>query len=310
MRAHGFLLFLSVTVSVVGCSAAHGRFDDGGVSDAATCGGPTPFWCVSSCDSDALQRPTCEGGAWRCPPGTIDHSTCPPAASICPDGINPWDRSDPGSACDVEGATCTNSGGGPCGGGMFCTCESGSWNCAVAEPDPVCWCGREPSAGDPCNEEGSSCGQCCPTADGPNWPAMGCVDGRWQPTACPDVCPPVGGAICPADADAAVDTACTTEGQQCGTVCCGRTGITCRSGRWQRDVGMACACEPAITCGPGSCTAQQYCRTQCGPDDGAEYHCLSRPDGCDTCDCVPLSDSQACEMIDGHPYVTEAFGCG
>lgn len=321
------LLFLWVVV-LAGCTDSHGRPDDAGSwTDGDICRGSSSMFCVTACGSDAGLAPVCTGGEWTCPPGTRDAASCPPGcvgasppgcvcvdtrwvceAPRCPDGINPWDPSDPLSVCRVEGATCTG-GDDPCGSGLFCRCESGRWNCAVAEPDPVCWCGREPSAGDRCSEEGSLCGQCCPTPDGPNWPAMECVGGRWTGAACPEVvCPPVT-PECPVDTAAVIGRACGFELQACGNACCG-TAITCIGGVWQQGPDAACLCEPSPPCGSGTCTRQQSCTSRCGPADGIELRCIALPDDCYDCGCVPLFAHQSCEMIDGHVFISDGGFCG
>jgi len=228
---------------------------------------------------------------------------------MCPSGINPWDPSDAGNACLFEGATCTGGAGDSCGAGLSCRCTSNRWVCAVAEPDPVCWCGREPREGDDCNGDAATCGQCCPTADGPNWPAMECVDGSWRYAACPDIeCPPVY-EECPVDTASEIGRTCTIDRQLCGNPCCS-TAITCNEGRWEAGPFAACACEPAHPCGDGTCTSRQYCRQRCGPADGLQHHCVAAPEGCDTCACLPLDDSQVCEMVDGRPMVRMAGFCG
>ncbi len=321
------LLFLISTLALSGCADSHNRSDDAG-PDADTCRGSSSMFCVTECGNDGGFAPLCTDGIWSCPPGTIDASTCPPTCIggappgcvcegtrwvcddlRCPDGIDPWDPSDPASTCSVEGATCTGGSGDACGAGLFCNCEAGRWNCAVAEPDPVCWCGREPSEGDRCNEDGAFCGGCCPTVDGPDWPAMVCVDGYWTYAECPDVeCPPVL-AYCPTDTAAVVGTTCALDGQTCGNPCCD-TAITCSAGLWERGPFAACACEPGFACGSGTCPSRQGCDVRCGPDDGLEHWCIGLPEGCGDCGCVPLEAWQTCEMIDGHPHVSDGGFCG
>ncbi|MCB9596111.1 MAG: hypothetical protein H6719_25540 [Sandaracinaceae bacterium] len=319
-----------ITLLLTGCAEMHGRGDDGGTpSDAAGCGVAPGFYCLSACGSDAGAIPMCVGDTWSCPPSApVDSRTCPPGCTgapppgcvcsgtswvcddpVCPPDINPWDPADLASVCHVEGSTCSRGGPDQCGSALFCTCESGRYNCAVAEPDPVCWCGREPSVGDRCVEEGTSCGQCCPTADGPNWPAMECVDGHWAPAACPElVCPPIV-EECPVDTSSVVGGACGIETQVCGNPCCDGA-ITCSGGVWVPGPFAACACEPSFECGPGTCTAYQACRSRCGPDDGIENHCVPMPDGCRDCSCVPVPDGYTCTMVDGHPHLSDGLGCG
>lgn len=330
MRASALGMVVSVAALIAGCTEAHGVDDDAGASsDGGGCGvAPPPFACVSACGSDAFWPPVCVDGAWQCPPSApLDPSECPPGCvgatppgcvcegtrfvcedPICPAGINPWDPMDPAGVCRVEGATCTGGSTDPCGSGLFCTCTAGRWSCAVAEPDPACWCGREPEIGGRCNGDVPTCGQCCPTAEGPNWPAVECVDGTWQPAACPEiVCPPVY-EVCPVDTASALGLACPIEGQSCGDPCCG-TAIVCGEGRWQPGPDADCACRMGEPCGEGECRDGQYCRESCGPADGIEHHCVALPEDCARCGCLPLEPWQTCAMVDGRPRVG-VMGCG
>ncbi|MCA9606620.1 MAG: hypothetical protein KC619_13540 [Myxococcales bacterium] len=322
------MFFLALLVTT-GCAEAHGRFDDGGAPDARTeCAGRPSAFCVTACGSDAGYAEICVDGAWTCPPeAPIDAATCPPTcvgpppadcvcdegawrcvSGECPSDINPFDPMDPASICFVEGASCS-SGDDPCGSAIFCTCMGGRWQCGIAEPDPVCFCGREPSAGDRCIDEGTICGSCCPTPDAPPWPPMACLGGRWEPADCPDVeCPPLV-EECPVDTSAAVGTVCGIEGQLCGNPCCD-SAITCTAGRWRRGPFAGCACEPDHACGEGSCTTFQACAVRCGPDDGPEHYCVGLPEGCFDCSCVPLRPDQTCEMIDGRPAISDPLFCG
>jgi hypothetical protein len=308
VRALALSIFL-----VSSCAGSHDRGgDDGGRSDAGPdeCGSPPFIICVSDCSVDAGVGPVCTDGAWACPRGTRDLARCPPTDLRCPEGIDPWNPDHPGNACTSEGARCTSGGPDACGAAMFCDCTGGRWSCAVAEPDPVCWCGREPALGDRCSEEGASCGECCPTPGGTGWPAMQCVDGHWAPGDCPDlVCPPLG-VICPADAPRAEGTPCSASpGALCGDACCG-TAITCVDGIWQHGPDAACACGDGFRCGDGTCRVDQLCHRGCGPDDGIDHTCRSLPADCRDCSCIPLWGTEACEMIDGHPHVRDLTPCG
>ena len=315
---------------LLGCPGSHGRDrgDTGPDPDAPPCLGWAPS-CVSSCADAVTVSGICVDGAWVCRPGTVDSSTCPPRGCDetpppgcecvggawlcdpdpigCPPGINPYDPSDPVNACFEEGATCSE-GGDPCGNAMFCTCETGRWSCAIAHPDPVCTCGREPSVGDPCAAEGMACGECCPTLGGTGWPAMQCEAGRWEHAACPDVeCPPIR-VECPTETPRAIGASCSTERQLCGNACCG-TAITCTGGAWERGPEADCACEPQVPCGAGECPRSQYCELGCGPDDGPLFTCVELPPACAECGCLTLEPWQSCRMVDGHPFVDGAF-CG
>lgn len=308
-------LVLVLPFLVFACADSHGNDPDASSVDAGSdtseledtggCNhdGPRPS-CTNECaDGDGVLTTVCVEDQWVCPPGTVDVSTC---SGGCPAGIDARDPDAPGSACSTEGATCSE--GTQCGSAMFCTCESGRWNCGVAEPDPVCWCGREPEVGDACNGEAPECGQCCPTAEGPNWPPMSCVDGAWQPTACEEIACPEVLLECPVDIESVLGTACVHDAQSCGNPCCG--SIQCNGGIWERGPLLGCACELAPACGSGSCTAQQSCNVRCGPDDGSEYYCRQLPEGCDSCECAPLLPGQTCEMIEGRVHVNENEICG
>jgi hypothetical protein len=217
---------------------------------------------------------------------------------------------DPHSVCSPEGATCTSGGSDQCGSFMSCTCNGGHWNCLVAEADPVCWCGRQPSPGDRCNTEGMTCGECCPTAGGTGWPAMNCVSGHWQPGVCTDlICPPIEIAECPADTHSVLGQACSPEGAQCGDACCD-TAIVCEGGTWQNGPVADCFACTSYACGDGLCPSGQTCTSRCGPTDGIEFVCLPRDASCNDCSCIPLDSSQRCEMIDGHPHVSQTGLCG
>jgi len=327
------LLLALPLVLAAGCADMHGRGDgdDAGIpTDGSTCGGLASFQCTQFCGSDSFTNAMCDGSGWVCPPGhPVDARTCPPGCvggapaggncecqgttwvcepEECPSGLNPWSPDDPANACRVEGAECNAGTGSACGAGMWCTCESGRWSCAVAEPDPVCWCGREPEIGDPCNGSEPTCGQCCPTADGPNWPAMECVDGAWQPAACPEiVCPPVEES-CPADTSAVRGDFCGIDGQSCGDPCCG-SAIVCEDGIWRRGPDADCICEDPQPCGSGGCPAPQYCHQSCGPDDGIIDRCVPLLTDCASCECLEIESWERCEMVDGRPHV-QPVGCG
>lgn len=314
------LLRLLLTLPfVVACANSHGTDDDASTADASVADaqsdagardseqclhdGPHPQ-CATECgDGDGVILAICVDDAWVCPPGSVDITSC---EGGCPDGINPRDRDAPGSACTNEGATCSE--GTQCGSAMFCTCEEGSWDCAVAEPDPVCWCGREPEVGDACTGEVERCGECCPTAGGNVWSPMSCVDGSWQPAECEEIVCPELLLECPVELEPLLGTACTHEAQSCGDACCG--SVQCNDGVWERGPELGCACFPPPPCGSGSCTLQQSCNTRCGPDDGLEFRCVALPSGCNDCECMPLQPGQSCAMVDGAVHVTENEFCG
>lgn len=232
-----------------------------------------------------------------------------PPTGMCPSDINPWNPMDPHSQCTIEGATCTSGSSDACGSFMSCRCETGHWNCAVAEPDPVCWCGRQPAVGDRCSTDGMACGQCCPTPGGNGWPLMTCVAGHWQAAACTADCPAPPPFECPADTAPLVGASCWNEGAHCGDACCADS-VTCTGGVWIRGPEADCFACTEYACGEGFCRADQTCRSQCGPTDGIEFLCDERDTTCNDCSCIPLTASQRCEMVDGHPHVSETGICG
>lgn len=281
--------FASLSLAVGGCAESHGGRSDADASIATDAGGG----CAGPRPGDTC---ACVGGEWRC-----ERMACPP-------DLNPWDPRDPRGACGVEGAECSSGGPDACGSAMFCTCTRGRWSCAVAEPDPVCWCGREPSEGDRCSEEGATCGECCPTPGGTGWAPMQCVGGHWTAAGCPAiVCPPVEASRCPADTAAALGDPCAPEGASCGHACCD-DAIVCEGGAWRPGPVADCAYCPAFECGDGACHGAQLCHHGCGPDDGPVFTCDPLPDDCESCDCVPLWGTQRCETIDGHPHVYDLCG--
>lgn len=225
--------------------------------------------------------------------------------------LDPWNPMDPRNACSVEGATCNSGSGDACGAAMFCTCTRGAWNCAVAEPDPVCWCGRQPAEGDRCAEEGASCGECCPTPGGTGWPAMQCVSGHWETSPCPAVeCPMVEPILeCPVDTSTLLGRACAEEGAYCGDSCCS-SSVECRAGLWVRGPEADCESCNEYACGEGACREDQYCGSRCGPADGIAFYCAPLGFDCHDCSCLVLDASQRCEMIDGHPHVSQLGFCG
>jgi len=282
MIKHASALLLSVTlVSITACDSSHMRDTDSGprVRIDATVGG------VDARGPDA---------------------GCPGGVCACPSDINPWDPGSPGSQCTVEGARC-GSAGGVCDGALSCTCTSGVWQCRVAEPDPACYCGREPTMGSPCNTEGMGCGACCP---GPGeWPALSCVEGRWAAAACPPVvCPDRG---CPVDRVAAVGAYCPATNTTCGNPCCSSPIRCSDTHRWVSLPEADCICpfNEEFTCGAGSCVADQVCTSDCGPMDGVIFSCQPSRSGCVGCACF-TEPGVICEEIDGHIFVRPNGFCG
>jgi len=297
--------------------------------DGGRCTGSSSLICVSDCGSDFGAPAICSGTSWVCPPGTVDIFTCPPSCwgpppagctcdgtewvcppTMCPPDVNPWNPDHPGNACSPEGATCNGGSSDECGGGLWCTCESGRWNCAVGEPDPVCWCGREPSEGDRCNDDGMTCGECCPTAGGTGWPAMQCVEGHWTSAACPEIVCPAVAVACPVDTSTVLGRPCAIEEASCGDQCCSNA-IVCQGGGWVEGIDADCLTCNSYACGGGLCSDDQYCNSYCGPDDGIDYDCQPLPPtDCHECGCLDLPPGHTCTMIDGHPHVRELGFCG
>lgn len=260
---------------------------------------------IAACDSSHTRGDGDSG-----PPMRIDATVggpdvglgCPGGICACAPDLNPWEP----TACTVEGARCGSSGGA-CGGALLCTCTSGTWECMVAEPDPACWCGREPTIGGPCSEAGMTCGTCCP---GPGeWAPLQCVDGRWEAGLCPPIlCPEA--ESCPADRREAVDRPCTSPGARCGSPCCS-AAIECdpATNRWVALPDADCICNlREFECGSGSCAEGQHCVGECGPADGVIFTCEPPPAGCTGCGCY-TDPGLTCEERDGNVVVRRAGFC-
>lgn len=84
MRISLLLLPLLMGLVVLGCSDSHGRDDDASVDGASSCSGPVPAFCPrvraeggpTCCDGVGESAECGPDGAWRCPLGTIDVSSC------------------------------------------------------------------------------------------------------------------------------------------------------------------------------------------------------------------------------------------
>jgi hypothetical protein len=252
---------------------------------------------VSACDAAHTRGDDAGPGADA--PALADAFTPTDTGGLCPPGLEPYTPMAPANRCTVEGARCTGGSDSVCGAGLFCECRAGYWSCAVAEPDPACYCGREPDPGSPCTVEGDSCGACCPTPGTPSWGPFLCTGGRWEPLACPPIeCPPLTGS-CPAELGASLGLACGLEGQLCGNPCC--ESIQCTGGVWGPGPAVGCACDPSsvFTCGAGSCTTDRAC-----VEVGCETRCDALPEGCTSCACAVVPEGGSCRERDGHVYVT------
>lgn len=275
MRSLGLFSFALSALCVVGCADSHG---------------------VPQGDASLLPR---DGSIF------LPDAPLPDAGNrSCPADFNPWD---PNATCSVEGAHCESGGTDVCSSFISCDCRAGRWQCAVAEADPVCWCGRQPNVGDRCSTEGMSCGECCPTPG--SWGALVCVDGHWAASACPPVVCPAILEECPVDTASVLGTSCSSEGQQCGDSCCG-TPIVCQGGAWRPGPIADCATCNQYACGEGFCRGDQFCGSRCGPTDGIDHYCARSSDGCNDCGCLVLDANQSCTMVDGHPVVAELGFCG
>ena len=263
--------------------------------------------CGSSHSRDDAGPSTSDAPLSRADVGTTGSDA---GVGVCPSGIDPWNPENPANACSPEGSRCSSGGGSACGFYMGCECEAGRWSCVVAEPDPACWCGREPSPGSPCNEEGASCGACCPSAEDPDpFGPFTCVAGQWTESDCPAIeCPPIDPPRCPAVRE--LGTSCANEGQTCGDPCC--SAQTCVGGVWIPGPEADCLCDPTSTfsCGGGSCGRGTACASTCGPDDGLEHFCEPLPAGCTSCACIDLEPGQICEDRDGHVFLSQNVLCG
>lgn len=326
-------LFVLALAPGCACGSTHSRDDAGPLADGeVACSGSRPLYC-EVCGGDAGRDPICVGGSWACPLGSQLPGTCPPTCwgpppsadcvcnlmaspaewvcdSECPSGIDPWNPENPANACSPEGRSCRSGGGSACGFFMGCDCEGGRWSCVVAEPDPACWCGREPELGSACNEEGALCGSCCPTPESPEpFGPFTCIDGHWSANDCPAIeCPSIDPPACPAVRE--IGTPCASEGQTCGDVCC--SAQTCVDGVWMPGPEADCLCDPtrSFACGSGSCTDGNACTSYCGPDDGLEHRCDPLPEGCTSCGCLDLEPGQLCEDRDGHVFSSGNELCG
>lgn len=267
-------------LALAACSNSHNLDEDAAAVDAAT----------DAATIDAAR------------PDAPDAADVGPLNQSCPAEINPY--MEPYVACAPSGATCSESS--VCGSALFCDCVEGLWNCSFAHPDPVCTCGREPSEGDPCSEEGASCGECCPTGGAPDWAPMMCIGGTWQALGCPPVECPAAQGSCPVNPHEHIRDDCNQEGLVCGNACCG-TAIECNRGTWVAGPDAECLCDPGRACGPGTCRGDQYCVQSCGPADGPEFLCESLPEGCLDCSCIPVDPGFArCEMVDGAPTIVQS----
>lgn len=157
-----------------------------------------PFLCADDCGSDYFPAEAeCVGGAWVCPPGTVNPADCPPgtcwgpplACEVCTDA---------GWACQLEESCVAGCGGLVCAGcpagpapavigACACACDAaGQVSCALA---PGC-CEEDLQCGDavwvPCVSH-----VCKDPVAGKCW-----VDGECAPG---EVC--VGASVCPCGFD-------------------------------------------------------------------------------------------------------------
>lgn len=220
---------------------------------------------------------------------------------------------DPGP-CSTEGESC--SIGSRCGAAVFCNCGGGTWSCGIGEPDPVCTCGREPEAGDPCINENQMCGSCCPSANQPAFGPFRCSGGRWQDEECVALACPTE-RLCPVDRQAFIGTPCGNfEARVCGAQCCNAPQIECgENGFWNEALPSDEQCdlidcaEPR-RCGPGTCNYDQACVTGCGAEEQPYFGCLPLAEGCRECGCAAVPSGSSCEMVEGAVHITLDPDCG
>jgi len=150
----------SVEVPDGGSGGAGGAGGSGGAGGGCAGFGPTCAW---GCGSDAASQADCIGGAWKCPPGTVDMDTCPPGTcwgppftcEVCDNG---WKCApDQGCIGSCESFVCATCDGAPEGhayiGACDCSCNNGSeYGCTLV---PGC-CNQDIDCGDktwfPCVE--------------------------------------------------------------------------------------------------------------------------------------------------------------
>lgn len=113
---------------------------------------------------------------------------------------------------------------------------------------------------------------------------------------------------CPVVATTLIGQACDAEGALCGDTCCSDAAF-CTGGTWTREPLMECFLCSAYACGDGICRTGQTCVGRCGLAGGTRFTCASRASGCEDCSCIAITSSQRCEMIDGHPHVSESGPC-
>lgn len=205
------------------------------------------------------------------------------AAWTCPSDLPVWNGN---TSCEHEGQNCSAGSPSVCGSAYSCNCHLGFWTCAIAEPDPACWCGRYPSLGSECNTEEQECPS--PASCDPSRPNLVCQSGHWiaDPLNNELCAPPT---VCPADADLVLGDPCATEGTLCSrTLCCelptvpghelSHASLVCDGGVWV-DARIEADCIPEIPmcnvflCGTGFCMTDEICVQSCGPADGPQFDC-------------------------------------
>ncbi|MDC3954751.1 hypothetical protein [Polyangium jinanense] len=77
----------AVTSSSVGGGAGSGGHGGGGTGgnggSGGNCNDQTPPVCLKDCMPNMLTNAECIGGAWVCPPGSAEASTCPMQSGCC-----------------------------------------------------------------------------------------------------------------------------------------------------------------------------------------------------------------------------------
>lgn len=203
------------------------------------------------------------------------------SASGCGLAYNPPSNNDAGSTGDGSTGECQPGDPPPPGGNCLVSygnhicgdvgypfeCIDGAWQCPPS-PGGECWCSGLEVHGPDC--------VCTPTG--------------WS---CPELDAGVAdaGSACPADPTAAIGSACSNEGQNCGECpapCSFCQLLICQGGIWQ-SVEVFPDCQPTFACGPTSCVrSSEYCVHTLSDIGGVpdDYRCQPLPAGCTTCECL------------------------
>jgi hypothetical protein len=260
--AHGSTDAL-ITV-VAGCGGGDGGLPDAGGLDAGKCPSVLDFSCTPACGSNELFAPSCVGGQWTCPSGSVSTVTC----ANCP--IVPH------GCCIGDGTLSVAS------------CINGSWVCppgALAfgapgcKPPQVCSALLPCAAGEYCQVDDLACGKgalagtclakpsTCPSAG----PAVCACGGATFPSAC---------AAAAAGFDVSLGDVCAPPPGTfaCGPLFCNTNGELCRTtldlSKTQAQNAFACipenpACPTGCGCNLCACPPGKACGESCKSENGA-----------------------------------------